>query len=83
MVNPKETWAKPIVTAGGEPSKPFADSSSAQYADTDRRGTSELGETRNIQLPQNLVSDPVWGINAPAGGINSPETPEIPVTKGE
>ena len=36
-----------------------------------------------IMKPQNKVADPVWGVQAPAGGVNAPLDPEIPVTKGE
>ena len=39
------------------------------------------GETP-IMKPQNRVSDPIWGIQAPAGGVNAPLEPEIPATKG-
>jgi len=53
------------------------------YADTDRFGSTQKGETQNITLPLNLVSDPVWGVNNYAGGINPPEAPQIPVTLGE
>jgi len=70
-------------TGGGEASKGFADSSSAQYADTDRHGRTQTGHTIDIRLPQNLVSDPVWGVNVPAGGKNPPLPPEIRVTEGE
>ena len=56
---------------------------SRPFADTDRFGKTQVGETRNIMLPQNLVSDPVWGVNGYAGGIKDCEAPDIPVTKGE
>ena len=56
---------------------------SQAYADTDRFGTTQTGRTMNIMTPQNKVADPVWGVNAPAGGKNSPMAPEIPVTLGE
>ena len=57
--------------------------SSVPYADTDRFGSTQKGQTLNIMLPQNHVADPVWGVNAPAGGKNPPLPPEIPVTLGE
>jgi hypothetical protein len=41
------------------------------------------GGTSPILSPQNKVSDPVWGVNAPSGGANAPLDPEIPVTKGQ
>ena len=40
-------------------------------------------ETSPIMKPENRVSDPIWGIQAPAGGVNAPLDPEIPSTKGE
>jgi hypothetical protein len=57
--------------------------SSESYADTDRFGSTQKGETINIMLPQNRWNDSVWGVNGPSGGINSPETPDIPATTGE
>jgi hypothetical protein len=56
---------------------------SQPYADTNRFGTTQKGQTLNIMIPQNKVSDPVWGVNAPAGGKNPPLPPDIPVTLGE
>jgi hypothetical protein len=55
------------------------------YADTDTSigGAKKPPFTSQIMTPQNLVSDPVWGVNAPAGGINAPLAPEIPTTRGE
>ena len=62
-------------TAGD--ARPYAD------ADTSITGHKTPPFTSQIMTPQNLVADPVWGVNAPAGGINAPMAPEIPVTKGE
>lgn len=58
---------------------------SQPYADTDRFGGPQRGFTAPILTPENKVSDPVWGLQAPAGGqsTNTPWTPEIPVTKGQ
>ena len=61
--------------------------SSVEYADTDRFGKTII-EGRNFPIPvlvnpQNKTSDSVWGVNGYAGGINTPESPDIPVTKGE
>ena len=55
------------------------------YADADRsiNGHRDPPFTSQIMLPNNKVSDPVWGVNAPAGGKNPPLPPEIPVTKGQ
>ena len=39
-------------------------------------------ETTPIMKPENRVADPIWGIQAPAGGVNAPLEPEIPATKG-
>ena len=83
MANPKQTWAQDPESGAGEPGHPtFGDSSSAQYADTNRFGKPQTGDTASILTPQNLVGVPVWGVNAPAGG-GTPAAPEIPVTKGE
>ena len=54
---------------------------SRPYADTDRFGKTQTGDTMPIQKPQNLVSDPVWGVQAPVGG--TPADPEVRVTKGQ
>ena len=59
------------------------DSISAPYADADRFGSTQKGETTPIPGPRNLVSDEVWGWNDTAGGANAPLAPEVPVTKGE
>ena len=56
---------------------------SRPYADTDRFGSTQKGDVSQIMIPNNKVSDPVWGVNAPAGGINAPLAPEIPTTRGE
>jgi hypothetical protein len=55
------------------------------YADTDRFGSTVTGDTMPIMLPQNKQADPVWGVQAPAGGqsTSTPWEPEIPVTKGQ
>lgn len=68
--------------AGGSHYTPTS-GSAEPYADTNRFGSTQVGETRNIMLPQNMVSDPVWGVNGYAGGIKDCESPSIPVTKGE
>ena len=72
-------------STGGEPGHQLTPGDARPYADTDRNGGWQQPATINIMLPQNLVSDPVWGVNAPAGGqsTNTPEPPEIPVAKGE
>ena len=53
------------------------------YADTDRFGKTQKGDTKDIMLPQNRWGDPIWGVNAPSGGIHPPENPDIPATTGE
>ena len=55
------------------------------YADTDRFGGPQRGFTAPIMSAENKVSDPVWGVQAPAGGqsTNTPWNPDIPVTKGQ
>ena len=63
------------VTAGD--SRPYADT------DTSIGGAKKPDFTSQIMTPQNKVADPVWGVNAPAGGIHPPLPPEIPVTEGE
>jgi len=74
--------------SGGADQGPYTPTSgsSEPYADTDRFGATQKGRTVDISVatsPQNKVSDSVWGVNNYAGGKNAPETPEIPVTKGE
>ena len=51
---------------------------SQPYADTDRSigGSRTPGCTMNIMIPQNKITDPVWGVNAPSGGKNPPMKPE-------
>jgi hypothetical protein len=83
MASIPQTWAKDAESGAGIPGHQMTAGDSRPYADTDRFGKSQLGDTKPIQSPQNKVSDPVWGVNDYAGGSNSPETPEIPVTKGE
>lgn len=66
----------PYTPTAGD-ARPYAD------ADTSIGGHKMDNFTSQIMTPQNLVSDPVWGVNAPAGGINAPLAPEIPTTRGE
>jgi hypothetical protein len=57
-----------------------------EYADTDRFGKTQKGQTSPVAYavnPINKVSDLVWGVNAPSGGKNPPLPPDIPVAKGE
>ena len=83
MANPKQTWAQDPETGGGAQGNPtHGDSNSSQYADTNRFGKPQTGDTAPILTPQNKVSDPVWGVNGYAGG-GTPAAPEVPVTKGE
>jgi hypothetical protein len=82
MANPKQTWAKAPESGGADAQGHQATpGDSRPYADTNRFGKTQTGDTKPIQKPQNLVSDPVWGIQAPVGGV--PADPEIRVTKGE
>lgn len=82
MAQIDQTWAQDAESGAGEPGHPTnGDSNSAPYADTDRFGKPLTGATAPIFAAQNLVSDPVWGVQAPVGGV--PAAPEIPVTKGE
>lgn len=79
----------PETTGGGGPNRQGTPGSAEPYADTDRFGTTQVGDAgdrqRPIPGPRNLVSDEVWGWNdtagSPTGGI--PADPEIKVTKGE
>jgi hypothetical protein len=84
---PKQTWARDPEIAGNAdtPSHSTTPGDAQPYADTDRFGTPQKGETASIMSPQNKVADPVWGVQAPAGGpvTNTPPAPDIPVTKGE
>ena len=84
MASPSQSWAKDAESGGayaaGHASGP---DDSGAFADVDRFGTTQKGNPTPIRTPQNKVSDPVWGINAPDGGVNPPDAPEIPVTKGE
>jgi hypothetical protein len=74
--------------SGGADQGPYTPTAgnTESYADTDRFGSTQKGETTDIAFlanPQNHVADSPWGVNAPAGGIHPPETPDIPVTEGE
>ena len=84
MASIPQTWAKDAESGGADQGHYTPTAGDARpYADTDRFGSTQKGETQNITLPLNLVSDPVWGVNNYAGGINTPEAPQIPVTLGE
>lgn len=85
MANPDQTWARdPEIAASADtPSHPTTSGDSRPYADTDRFGKTQTGDTANIMAASNLVSDPVWGVNNYAGGKNPPLSPEIPVAKGQ
>ena len=83
MMAVNQTWAKDPESGGGTTGHQATAGDARPYADTDRFGKTQTGDTKPIQSPQNKVSDPVWGVNDYAGGINSPEPPEIPVTKGQ
>ena len=80
-----QTWARDPEIAGSAdtPAHPSTKGDARPYADTDRFGRTQTGDTAPIQPPKNKVSDPVWGINDYAGGEKTPESPEIPVAKGE
>ena len=73
----------PETAGGGGPNRQGTPGSAEPYADTDRFGTTQKGDTMPIPGPRNLVSDEVWGWNDTAGGANAPLAPEVPVTKGE
>lgn len=84
MTAVNQTWAKDAESGAADqgqytPTK----GDSRPYADTDRFGRTQVGDTTQIMLPQNKVSDSVWGVNGYAGGIKDCEAPEIPVTLGE
>ena len=84
MADIPQTWAKDAESGGadqGHFTPPAGDA--RPYADTDRFGKTQTGDTKPIQSPQNKVSDPVWGVNDYAGGIKECETPQIPATLGE
>lgn len=71
-----QTWAQdPESGAGDAQGHPTTAGDSQPYADTDRFGKTQVGETRNIMPPGNRITDPVWGIQAPTGG--TPADPEI------
>jgi hypothetical protein len=81
-----QTWAKDPESGGADQSHYTPTAGDARpYADTDRSNgaRSQRGDTESIMLPQNRWDDPIWGVNAPAGGIHPPETPDIPATTGE
>lgn len=82
--NPVQSWARDIEIAASAdtPSHPTTNGDSRPYADTDRFGRTQTGDTTSVVGPSNLVSDPVWGLNNSAGGKNPPLSPEIPVAKG-
>ena len=84
MTAVKQTWAQDPESGGADQAgyTPTA-GDTRDNADTDRFGTTQKGRTTQIMTPQNKVADPVWGVNAPAGGIHPPLPPEIPVTEGE
>lgn len=76
MTGPEQTWAQdPESGAGDAQGHPTTPGDSRPYADTDRFGTTQKGETHDISLPMNRVTDPVWGVQEPTGGV--PEAPEI------
>lgn len=84
--NPTQTWAMdPEEGAANTPSHAQTPGTSEPYADTNRFGGWQIPATKPIMPVENLVSSPVWGVNAPSAGntSNTPMEPEIPVTKGE
>jgi hypothetical protein len=87
MADIPQTWARdPEIAGSGGPGHQLTPGSSEEYADTDRFGkTITANRTKPIMSPQNKWNDPVWGVNAPAGGqsTSTPEAPEIPVASGE
>ena len=52
---------------------------SAPYADTNRFGRTQTGDTTPIKGPRNHITDDVWGANDTAGGSNAPDAPGIVV----
>jgi hypothetical protein len=72
MANPKQTWAQDAQSGAGEPASPINEESTVKTADTDRFGSPIKGDTTPIMAPQNKITDPVWGIQAPSGGKNRP-----------
>lgn len=84
MAGPNQTWAQDPESGAGDAQGHQLTAGDAQpYADTDRFGKTQTGDAKPISGPMNLVSDPVWGIQAPTGGKNAPDAPEVPVTKGQ
>lgn len=82
-MSPNIPQRDPETAGDGGPGHQMTSGDARPYADTDRFGTTQTGRTMpNPVTPQNKVSDPVWGVQHPAGGGN-PADPEIPVTKGE
>lgn len=68
MANPKQTWARDPETGAGEPGHPTnGDSSSAQYADTDRFGKTVVGDTTPINMPSIMLASSPLGQQAPVG----------------
>ena len=87
MSGPRQSWAKDPESGASDQNHYVPTSGDSQpYADTDRFGKPQTGRTAAIPVlvnPQNKVSDSVWGVNGFAGGKNTPESPDIPVTEGE
>jgi hypothetical protein len=76
MANPEQTWARDPESGGGEgPAHPTTPGDSQPYADTNRFGKTQTGDTTPIKGPMNRITDPVWGVQAPTGG--TPAAPEI------
>ena len=85
MSGPNQSWTRGAESGAGDAKgHPVTRGDSQPYADTDRFGKTQTGDTAPIMTPRNLVSDEPWGVNAPAGGTitNTVPNPEIPITKG-
>jgi hypothetical protein len=76
--DPHQEWAKdPEAGASDASGHPTTAGDARPYADTDRFGKTQTGDTKPITAPLNRISDDVWGVNNTAGGTNGPGDPEI------
>lgn len=68
MAGPNQTWARdPEIAASGTDAHPSTPGDSRPYADTNRLGSTVKDHTSPIMAVQNKITDPDWGIQAPAG----------------
>jgi hypothetical protein len=62
-----QSWAKDPESGAGTPATRVHEESTVNTADTNRFGGPIKGDTSPIMAVQNKITDPEWGIQAPAG----------------